>query len=201
MLVHEGFGQAIEFCKGLKMANQVEGGLLSPWLQSKRINIVLPFLEGKILDFGCGNGALANNISRENYYGYDVDEASIKAAKEKNNEHFFSKDLPTQKFDRVVMLAVIEHVSEPKDLIRQLSTLLVKGGKIVMTTPHPHFDWIHEIGAKVGLFSHDASEEHEKLLSKKDIIKIAEELNLKFNSGKRFLFGANQVFVLEKMDS
>jgi hypothetical protein len=58
------------------------------------------------------------------------------------------------------------------------------------------FEWIHDIGSKIGLFSSEASEEHETLINFKTMQKIAELADLKVIKYKRFLFFANQMFVL-----
>ena len=40
------------------MTDQAAEGLLSPMLRNRRIQAVKPFLRGRVLDVGCGNGAL-----------------------------------------------------------------------------------------------------------------------------------------------
>ena len=40
-----------------------------------------------------------------------------------------------------------------------------KNSMIILTTPNPYFRLIHEFGAKIHLFSNDASDDHEELIS------------------------------------
>ena len=41
------------------------------------------------------------------------------------------------RFDTIVSLAVIEHAPDPKGFLMELAGRLEKGGRIVLTTPHP----------------------------------------------------------------
>ncbi len=68
--------------------------------------------------------------------------------------------------------------------------------RLVLTTPHPAFEWVHELGAKLGLCSADAAEEHETLLDATAMRKLAEQNALRLVTVKRFLCGLNQLFVL-----
>ncbi len=181
------------------MANQVTG-VFSCYLRRKRIDAVLPFIRGKALDYGCGTGHMTAYFDPDNYLGADIDNESIKiASSDKSNYRFVSLgDLEqnTEKFDVVILLAVIEHVENHLKLLDLLKNKLHKGGKIIITTPHPAFDFIHTIGAKFGLFSADASDEHEELIDLKKMNEFAAASGLKVENYKRFLFGANQLFVL-----
>lgn len=180
------------------MANQAEGGYLSPWLQTMRINQAAPFLQGRVLDIGCGNGALTKLSVPQHYFGYDIDSESLAIAQVRFPQYQFGKELPNEKFDTIAMLAVIEHVKQPDQFLKQLAAHLQGEGKIIITTPHPWFDWVHTLGAKLGLFSAHANEEHEELLDAKKMASLAQVAGLRLTLAKRFLFGANQLFILEK---
>jgi 2-polyprenyl-3-methyl-5-hydroxy-6-metoxy-1,4-benzoquinol methylase len=184
------------------MANQVNG-LLSPYLRDKRIKSALPYLKGKVLDFGCGIGKLSEYIEDENYIGIDIDEESIKIAKKfyPNKQFYLDNEFEEIKdalrFDSIVSLAVIEHVKNPHDFLLELKSLLNQKGSIVLTTPHPYSDWIHDIGSSIGFFSKHANEEHEELIDKNKMAKLSKESGMDLKVFKRFLFGVNQLFVLQ----
>jgi len=183
------------------MSDQV-CGLLSPFLRKKRIAAAFPYLKGKILDFGCGVGALAEQWPSDQYFGVDIDEDSIKVAKVKLPEHRFETHLPQgMRFDTIVMLAVIEHIDNPPALLRILKELLEPKGTIVITTPHPAFEWIHTIGARLGLFSLEGSREHKKLANYETMNRWAQESGFQVTTYRRFLFGANQLFILRVGES
>ncbi|MCE5232023.1 MAG: class I SAM-dependent methyltransferase [Mizugakiibacter sp.] len=181
------------------MANQVAQGLLSPWLQRHRLAAVKPWLRGKILDFGCGAGVLADFIPPSKYIGYDIDTASVSAARSLHPDHTFVSVPPiTADFDCIVSLAVIEHSDDPRAFLERIGSLVKEGGRIVVTTPNPLLDPIHHAGAKIGIFSHDASEEHVSLLNRKALMQLAASLGLSVERYERFLLGANQLLVLRK---
>ena len=185
------------------MADQGSEGILSPFLRRQRLNAARPFLKGKVLDVGCGVGLLADEIPPERYLGIEVDPISLEKAISNFPRHQFQATLPlptkTGKFDTVIALAVIEHVKSPEQFLTDLSAHLShhRSARIIITTPHPSMDWVHDFGATIGLFSKRANEEHEELLNHAKLNLTGTKLGLRLISYKRFLFGANQLAVYE----
>lgn len=184
------------------MSNQVNG-LFSNWLRKQRIKSALPHIGKNILDFGCGTGKFSEFIQNRKYVGIDVDKQSIKEAKHNYPGITFMeiknfKYNQNNKFDTIIMLAVLEHLKNPRKNLEKLSEILDKNGKIVMTTPHPRAKWIHKIGSEIGLFSKEANEEHEELIGKNVLEKIIDKTELKLSTHKVFLGGLNQLFILTK---
>ena len=178
------------------MPDQGSEGLLSPWLRRLRIEAARPYLRGRVLDVGCGSGALAQHCRPENYTGYDIDRDSLMIARRERARYRFVEEPPYgDRFDTVVALAVIEHLSEPAKALKAWRAFLAPGGQIVLTTPHPSADWIHHLGARVGLFSWHGYEEHEQLINLIGMRRLASEAGLSVELYRRFLFGANQLFV------
>jgi len=178
------------------MADQSTEGLFSPFLKNQRFKAIRPYLQGKILDVGCGTGSLAREISPNCYLGIEVDQFSLDSAIKKFPKHRFQKILPEnmEKFD-----TVIEHVKNPLYFLAELSKQLKvnKSSRIIITTPHPSMDWIHDFGASLGLFSKHANEEHEELLDRSKLELISSKSELHLVLYKRFLFGANQLAIFE----
>lgn len=185
------------------MANQGAEGLLSPFLQRRRCNAAKPFLIGKVLDVGCGNGALAKEVSEDRYLGVDTDPVSIKIALSENPLHRFQKTLPGDHhtFDTVIALAVIEHVKSPSEFLIECSKYLKPGksARIVITTPHPSIEKLHYFGSRIGLFSRHANEEHEELLNYQTLVSAGNCAGLSVSFYKRFLFGGNQIAVFSRL--
>jgi len=175
-------------------------GLLSPFLQRQRVRAARGFMRGAVLDIGCGNGALATHCDRSTYVGIDRDPATLLIAKSQMPAYVFQADMPAhdQVFDTVVALAVIEHVTEPAKTLAEWARYMAEDGQMVLTTPKPAYEWVHEAGAKIGLFSHDAAEEHETLIDEASMTEIAADAGLQVQLYRTFLGGANQLFVLSR---
>ncbi len=181
------------------MANQVSG-LLSPWLRQRRVHQVLPHLQGRILDFGCGVGELARFVGPDSYVGVDIDAESLAAARQRFPRHYFTMKMEKwEEFDHIVMLAVLEHIVEPLELLKRLKMLLKPAGEVLLTTPHPVAKGIHNWGAKLHLFNRAAQEEHEQLLDRRGIEKIALAAGLEILHYQRFLLGFNQFVILSQI--
>jgi 2-polyprenyl-3-methyl-5-hydroxy-6-metoxy-1,4-benzoquinol methylase len=104
----------------------------------------------RILDLGCGNGSFGNVL---NQLGYDVvgveeSESGIAIAQQQYPDCKFIEasiyDLPysqlKSEFDVVISVEVIEHLFDPKQLVRSAEKCLKPGGSIILTTPY-HGYW------------------------------------------------------------
>ena len=102
-----------------------------------------------ILDVGCGNGWLVNELIELGFdaYGIDASETGIGIANRINSGRFFvhnvNKDeLPLElcnnKFEVIISTEVIEHIYNPKKYIQFCKSILMKagGGKLIITTPY-----------------------------------------------------------------
>lgn len=185
------------------MADQLTG-LLSPFVRSRRIAAAKPLLRaGRVLDMGCGTGELARHVESHRYLGVDQDAESIEIARRRFPKHQFltlsefSSSPQKQGFEQIVALAVIEHASHPQEWLAWLRTLLLPGAPLILTTPHPSGQWVHELGARMGLFSREAAEEHNDFLDRRRIENLAAAGGFTVRKFKRFLLGYNQLIVLE----
>jgi 2-polyprenyl-3-methyl-5-hydroxy-6-metoxy-1,4-benzoquinol methylase len=179
-------------------------GLASPFLESMRIDKITRYVKGgDILDFGCGNGKFSELISFDTYSGVDVNSKVIEYAKKRysgiQNVSFYSItefESQSKQYDCIILTAVIEHLKEPLNLLKILKNKLRGNGKIIITSPTHLGNGVLRYGAKLGLFSSSAFEEHIHIFSKQDFLTIAQELNLKICTYETFEFGLNQLVVL-----
>lgn len=104
----------------------------------------------KILDIGCGEGStlLYLNDESNKLYGMDISEEAIELSK--NNlmdATYFLGDitkketLPDQKFDLIICSEVLEHITDDAVAIENISSLLKKGGYLIITVPHRKDYW------------------------------------------------------------
>ena len=86
---------------------------------------------GKLLDFGCADGHIADTFAGFDYYGVDIDPVAIEAAKQRfrdrPNMHFIAADLctrpfPADKFDEILFACTIHHLDDER-LLRLLKEL------------------------------------------------------------------------------
>src|SRR6266545_6456413 len=160
-----------------------------------------PHLQGRVLDYGCNDGPLTEMCQPEAYIGVDINARSLDLAREAHPGFRFATSVSDrERFDTVAAFAVIEHVPDPGAWLARFASLLEPDGRIVLTTPHPSMEWAHTLGARTHLFNRDAHEEHEELLDRKRLQELATDAGLLVETYRRFLFGANQLVVLRRID-
>lgn len=134
--------------------------LLSAYLHKRRTNIVEPYLKGNILDIGCGPADLIQFLDEDQHYvGIDLNKNLVLQLRKQYPQYeFYERSLEegidlNRQFDTITMIALIEHIKNPANMLRQSHDLLTDDGDLVITTPTPLGDKLHKIGAKFGLTS------------------------------------------------
>jgi SAM-dependent methyltransferase len=121
----------------------------------------------RVLDIGCSNGVhtlVAAACTRE-VVGVDLDVAAVEQARRRAaelglaNAHFhvgdlsdaaFVAELATERFDVVLALDVLEHLSDRAGFLRALRPALADGGRLVLSVPSrdtPYKRWRRRVGA------------------------------------------------------
>ncbi len=101
---------------------------------------------GRLLDFGCATGHLADAFLGYEYYGLDVNAAAVKSAARAYgahpNMHFVCADLrsrpfPDNHFDEVLFAATVHHLDdrELSGILPELHRCLRPGGTIHIIDP------------------------------------------------------------------
>jgi 2-polyprenyl-3-methyl-5-hydroxy-6-metoxy-1,4-benzoquinol methylase len=156
-------------------------------------------LHGDVLDVGFGSGHLASKVAPEHYHGFDLDPQALPGARARYPSHTFSSELPDgRQFDRVISLAVIEHTPDPAAFLATCARYLREGGKIVITTPNPSLEWMHGLAAKFGVLSHEAHDEHQSVVGRRELTEAAAKAGLQVDEFRYFMLGANQLLVLSR---
>jgi 2-polyprenyl-3-methyl-5-hydroxy-6-metoxy-1,4-benzoquinol methylase len=100
--------------------------------------------ESKVLDVGCGQGAVLNDIRMDTgcqVYGVDISENAAKSAKKLYGIDVFQGDIadapwPDSYFDLITGWQYLEHLNSPHQTIEKMARLLKDTGWLVLATPN-----------------------------------------------------------------
>jgi len=124
----------------------------------------------KLLDFGCGTGALLSEFrSQVDAYGVDVAPTAIafcKARGLKNVSLCPARDLPSDTYDIIIASDVLEHVDDDRAVLKDLFRALKKNGRLLVTVPAHRFLWS----------VHDEALHHKRRYSKSELLAVAEAI-------------------------
>jgi len=188
---------------------QVQRYFLEDWLAQRRMNKVKPYVSGNksVCDVGCGyRGRLLFTFSEyfTKGYGFDVavdttlnnNKVTLQAAD--LNQHI---PLPDNSVDVVTSLAVLEHLSDRTQHLREIYRILKPGGKSLLTTPTPRNKPLLEFLA-FRLKVTDATEiaDHKCYLTGQDLRKILTEANFIDNNitTQTWQLGLNNFVIAQK---
>jgi SAM-dependent methyltransferase len=104
-------------------------------------------IKGRLLDVGCSNGEFMFSAKKRGFqvFGVELNPLTAKIA-QKNKLDVFMGTLDQAKFKKdyfdVIFLGdVIEHMSDPKGLLRECHKLLKKNGLLIVITPNLDGFW------------------------------------------------------------
>ncbi len=147
----------------------------------KRINNYVTE-KGELLDVGCGRGYLLDEARKLGWKTHGVDASKLVTDYAMNTLHLnvFCSDIfsfrPAQVFDLITLNQVIEHFTNPEELINQCGKHLIKGGLLYIATPN-----VESVSAKVlkDNFDHYIPPEHLSYFSQRTLKRLLEKLGFK----------------------
>ena len=193
------------------MESEIKDGLLSGYLRKARLVRAAKYVKGKqILDIGCDRGYilpyLPDNIK---YHGVDADARVLEAARQNYPQHTFERlmislgsiaAISDNQYDTIIMIAVIEHLGDSIEILKQLREKLTPEGRIVITTPHRRSHLLLVMMAYLRLARND-KHEHEHYIDQQMIQQLVRSKDFNLLESSRFQCGLNQLWVLEKRDN
>jgi trans-aconitate methyltransferase len=97
---------------------------------------------GRMLDFGCGNGAMLAAFSAErpdwDLYGSDLSDKSIATLQTiPGFKELFIAPIENirGRFDLISLIHSLEHLPQPLEMLRQLGSLLERSGRLFVQVP------------------------------------------------------------------
>jgi 2-polyprenyl-3-methyl-5-hydroxy-6-metoxy-1,4-benzoquinol methylase len=116
--------------------------------------------KARILDVGCAGGLLAEHLRAQGHWVTGVDYFEVPGVRERTDE-FVRADLEHgipaaagDGFDVVIAGDVIEHLSRPKRMLREMRRVLGPGGQLVLSVPN-FGHWYPRLRVAAGLFGYD----------------------------------------------
>ncbi|MGK7397051.1 MAG: class I SAM-dependent methyltransferase [Candidatus Cyclobacteriaceae bacterium M3_2C_046] len=107
--------------------------------------VAKPYVKGKLLELGCGEGrgleVLSDEVSQ--YVALDKHQEVIDQLQQKYPKVIFKqahipplKDFDEDSFDTVIAFQVIEHIKDDHLFLKEIYRVLKKGGKAIISTPN-----------------------------------------------------------------
>ncbi len=185
-----------------KVIGNLYNNKITEYYSSVRYEIehLLPDFSKNALDIGCGDGSTLNwlksNNKCEKIYGVDISEDSCLKAQKILDEAIninVEDDLdffPGKQFDLILILDTLEHLINPWDFLKKVKNKLSNNGSIIISIPNiRHYSIIKNLIIK-GEWNYQKSgildSTHLRFFTKKSLIKLFEESNLKINKFKKY---------------
>jgi 2-polyprenyl-3-methyl-5-hydroxy-6-metoxy-1,4-benzoquinol methylase len=99
--------------------------------------------QGRLLDFGCGGGSYLERMHRQGWrvVGIDPSAAAVNRIRMELGLKAFAGTLPHPElapgsFDVITMWHSLEHVHQPREVLRQAYFLLAPGGRLLVAVPN-----------------------------------------------------------------
>jgi len=163
---------------------------LGKYLQDWRIDIVLPHIEGRLLDIGCGMNELVERYPDDGI-GIDVYQwGNVDILVED------SSDLPfdDRSFDTVTVLAALNHIPNRTEVLKEIHRVLKENGKFLMTMIPPAISRVwHILREPWDIDQHERGMVDGEVygIRQKEVRRLLEESGFSIYVEKRFMLGIN----------
>jgi ubiquinone/menaquinone biosynthesis C-methylase UbiE len=168
-----------------------------------RFRAAYPYVRpgSRVCDLGCGlEAAFLNYASDRIATGVGVDDQVADGVQGRWQRVCgdLSKPLPLPdgNFDHAVMLAVLEHLTEPEKVLREAYRIIAPGGSLIMTWPSAMVDPILDMLHSLHLISDEMeSDEHQKRIPVEALQQMLQRIGFQKFIHRRFEFGLNNLMV------
>ncbi len=172
--------------------------LFEPLFQELRIRQVMKYLpkHAKLVDIGCDQPQVfIDRVSddMESCVGIDV----VVEEHQHGNVTILQQDLqkkikvPSHSATVITMMAVLEHMKFPKEMIEECYRILQPGGVLLVTVPAPSSKPLLEVFAVLGLVRKEMIEQHENYFTPDKLTSLAKGAGFSKIHVELFEFGFN----------
>lgn len=176
---------------------------LDHFIARMRFRAAYPFIKqgSRVCDLGCGLDAAFLDFASERIaagVGLDDQVADGMQGRWRRVRGDLRSPLPfaDREFDHVVMLAVLEHLTEPENLLREAYRVLAPEGSLIMTWPSSKVDPILTVLHKLHLISDEMeSDEHQKRIPIETLEQMLHRIGFQRFIHDRFELGLNNLMV------
>lgn len=195
----------------IEMSKKYSFTRFDKFLRHLRIRRVISYFKknDSVLDIGCGEECALFRVTKskiKRYHGIDNYECKLGGDSSKFNFSKLqlnkTKELPfrNEDFDKIVLLAVLEHLDNSELIIKESFRALKKGGVLLMTAPAPKAKPVLEFLAKFRIINPKMIYQHKNYFNIKDLRSILnkagfEDEKIKINT---FEFGFNTFVMAQK---
>ena len=134
------------------------------WIERKRVNKIVEFIQATptdtVVEVGCGAGVVLEKFPAGHLIGLDLSGYILQKAKSRlanRNTDLMQANaemlpLPGEAFNKLVCTEVIEHVVEPRNVVKELSRIATSDATIVITIPNENLiDNLKQVLKRLGL--------------------------------------------------
>ncbi len=169
--------------------------------KEERLKVVLPLLDGKTLDVGCGKNELINAYRKLGREGIGVDVFPFKGVDHVVDTTALSFE--DGEFDTITMIACLNHISSGKrgEVLSEAYRVLKDGGRLFLTMIGGFSGWLCH---KLCWWDFDQNErgmdklEENYGLSRRYTFEILNKNGFQIIHRRRFCYGLNNLFVFKK---
>jgi 2-polyprenyl-3-methyl-5-hydroxy-6-metoxy-1,4-benzoquinol methylase len=173
------------------------------WLRNRKAR---RYFGNAILDIGCGRGMTIRFLpASASYTGIDVSLPAVERLRGLYPAHaFIHHDVDggfppgLEDFDTIVMLAVIEHLAAPRQVLMECREHLRPGGHVVITTPTPSGERLHGFLQRLSLANPGTDQCHQHIFTPAELADLVRGCGLSVAAHRRFELASNQLLVAQK---
>ncbi len=161
-------------------------------LEEERVNEVMPYLRGRVLDVGAGTNTLISRYG--NGVGVDVYDWGNQVVVVEDTSKLPYEDAS---FDTVTFIACLNHIPYRDAALRESRRLLKPDGRLIITMINP---LLGDFGHAIWWYSEDKKRGGMKEgelggMWTSDIVRLCDAAGFKLDLHRRFVYGMNNLYL------